>query len=232
LRILALILARGGSKRLPGKNTKLLGDFPLLTWSVNAARGIPEVVDTLISTDDEAIADVGRRAGGMVPWLRPPELATDTAASLDACLHALDWYEGDRGAVDGLLLLQPTSPFRSRASVARGIGLFGANGLRPVVGVSEARSHPLWCFKVEGKRMWPFVDGGGLNVRSQDLPRAYAINGAFYLIKPSTLRATRSFFSDDMLPLTMLDPGEDIDIDTEMDWRLAQMHLDSMGRQQ
>ena len=71
-----------------------------------------------------------------------------------------------------------------------------------------------------------------MNVRSQDLPRAYVINGAFYLIKPSTLRATRSFFSDDMLPLIMLDPGEDIDIDTEMDWRLAQMHLDSAGWQQ
>lgn len=229
MRILALILARGGSKRLPGKNIRLLGDSPLLVWSIDAARGIPEIVDTLVSTDDEAIADVGRRAGAMVPWLRPPELATDTATSLDACLHALDWYEGQRHAVDGLLLLQPTSPFRSRGSVVRGIELFRANELRPVVGVSPARSHPLWCYKVEGQRMRPFVDGGGWNVRSQDLPPAFAINGAFYLIQSSALRTARSFFSDEMIPLAMLDPGEDIDIDTEQDWRAAQMHLDSTG---
>jgi CMP-N,N'-diacetyllegionaminic acid synthase len=229
LRILALILARGGSKRLPGKNVRLLGGLPLLAWSIESSRGIPEIVDTLVSTDDEEIADVGRWAGAMVPWLRPPELATDTASSLDACLHGLDWYEEREGAVDGLLLLQPTSPFRSRASVLRGIELFRENELKPVVGVSAAQSHPLWCFRAEGNRMYPFVDGGGLHVRSQDLPPAYAINGAFYLIKPSSLRAARSFFSDDMIPLMMLEAGEEIDIDTERDWNFAQLHVGSKG---
>ena len=209
----------------------MLGGSPLLVWSIESARGIPEIVDTLVSTDDEAIADAGRQAGAMVPWLRPAELATDTASSLDACLHALDWYEGRRGAVDGLLLLQPTSPFRSRASVLRGIELFRANELKPVVGVSAARSHPWWCFKTEGNRMYPFVDGGGLHVRSQDLPPAYAINGAFYLIKPGSLRAARSFFSDDMIPLIMDGAGEDIDIDTERDWNIAQIHAASKRSQ-
>jgi len=209
----------------------MLGGSPLLVWSIESARGIPEIVDTLVSTDDEAIADAGRQAGAMVPWLRPAELATDTASSLDACLHALDWYEDRRGAVDGLLLLQPTSPFRSRASLLRGIELFRANELKPVVGVSAARSHPWWCFKTEGNRMYPFVDGGRLHVRSQDLPPAYAINGAFYLIKPGSLRAARSFFSDDMIPLIMDGPGEDIDIDTERDWNIAQIHAASKRSQ-
>lgn len=229
MRILALILARGGSKRVPGKNLRMLGGSPLLVWSIESSRGIPEIVDTLVSTDDEAIADAGRQGGAMVPWLRPPELATDTASSLDACLHALDWYEDQRRPVDGLLLLQPTSPFRSRASVLRGIELFRANELKPVVGVSAAQSHPWWCFRTEGNRMYPFVDGAGLHVRSQDLPPAYAINGAFYLIKPGSLRAARSFFSDDMIPLIMLGPGEDIDIDTEQDWNIAQIYVGSKG---
>ncbi len=229
MRILALIPARGGSKRLPGKNVRLLGGLPLLVWSIEASRGIPEIVDTLVSTDDEAIADVGRRAGALVPWLRPPELATDTASSLDACLHALDWFEDQRGPVDGLLVLQPTSPFRSRASVLRGIELFRANELKPVIGVSAAQSHPFWCFKIEANKMSPFVEAGGLNVRSQDLPPAYVINGAFYLIRPVSLRAARSFFSDDMVPLIMLGPGEDIDIDTEQDWNIAQIYTGSKG---
>jgi N-acylneuraminate cytidylyltransferase len=77
--------------------------------------------------------------------------------------------------------------------------------------------------------MHPFVDGAGLHVRSQDLPPAYAINGAFYLIKPDSLRAARSFFSDDMIPLTMLEPGEDVDIDTDEDWRIAQILAGSKG---
>jgi CMP-N,N'-diacetyllegionaminic acid synthase len=194
-------------------------------WSIDAAKGVPEIAATLMSTDDPEIAEVARRAGALVPWLRPAELATDTASSLDATLHALDWYEAHMGAVDGLLLLQPTSPFRRRGSVLRGIELFRANNLRPVVGVSPAQSHPLWCFKILDGKLRPYVDGGGLHLRSQDLPPAYTLNGAFYLIAPAQLRAARSFFGDDMVPLLMPEPEESLDIDTELDWTMAQTLL-------
>jgi N-acylneuraminate cytidylyltransferase len=227
LRLLALILARGGSKRVPGKNLRPLGAKPLIVWSIDAAKGIAEIAATLVSTDDPEIADVARRAGALVPWLRPAELATDTASSLDASLHALDWYERHLGAVDGLLLLQPTSPFRRRGSVLRGIELFRANNLRPVVGLSPAHSHPLWCYKILDGKLYPFVSGTGSHLRSQDLPPAYTINGAFYLIAPAQLRAARSFFSDDMVPLLMSGPEESIDIDTEWDWLMAQTILDT-----
>ena len=228
MRILALILARGGSKRVPGKNIRVLGPKPLLAWSIDAVKGMTEIVATLLSTDDAAIAEVAQRAGALVPWLRPAELATDSATSLDAALHALDWYQSQYGEVDGVLLLQPTSPFRSPQSVLRGIELYRAHGRRPVVGVSPTHSHPLWCFKIEGLTMRPYVDGGGLGVRSQDLPPAYIINGAFYLVDPEYLRATRSFFSDDMVPLVM--PAEEgIDIDTEWDWNVAEMHARLTG---
>jgi CMP-N,N'-diacetyllegionaminic acid synthase len=225
LKILSLILARGGSKRVPAKNIRMLGASPLIVWSIDAVKGIPEISDTLLSTDDPAIADVARNAGAMVPWLRPAELATDTASSLDAAIHALDWYETQVGNVDGVLLLQPTSPFRSRRSVLRGIELFRVNECRPVVGVSPAHSHPLWCFKIKDDKLSPYIDGAGLHVRSQDLPAAYVINGAYYLIAPKDLRATRSFFSDDMVPLVMDSPEESIDIDTEWDWRVAEMRI-------
>jgi CMP-N,N'-diacetyllegionaminic acid synthase len=93
MKILVLIPARGGSKRLPGKNIRLLGDRPLIVWTIDLAKNIPKICDILVSTDDIAIAEVASKAGALVPWLRPAELATDTATSVDVCLHALDWYE-------------------------------------------------------------------------------------------------------------------------------------------
>lgn len=225
LRILALIAARGGSKRVPGKNIRLLGGSPLIVWSIDVAKGISDICDILVSTDAPEIAEVARRAGALVPWLRPPELSSDLASSAEVCIHALDWYEEARGKVDGLLLLQPTSPFRSRATVLRGIDLFRSNQRRSVLGVSPAVSHPMWCVQVNGDSIRPFMDGDGLRRRSQDLPPAYALNGAFYLIAPDELRALRSFGSEAAMPLIIADPAESIDIDTEWDWKLAQALL-------
>ena len=222
MRILSVVTARGGSKRVPGKNRRLLGGRPLVTWSIDVAKGVVDVCDILVSTDDSAIATIAREAGALVPWLRPAELATDSASSVDVCLHAVDWYEHTKGSVDGLLLLQPTSPFRSRGTVLRGIELFREGGRRPVVGVSPAASHPLWCFRIEMQRLRPYVDGGLVPTRSQDLPPAHVINGALYLIAPEILRRQRSFVGDDAMPLMIEDQREAIDIDSEWDWKIAE----------
>lgn len=228
--ILALITARGGSKRVPGKNLRLLRGRPLIVWSIEVAKQVAAIRDILVSTDDSAIAEVARKAGAHVPWLRPAELATDTASSVDVCLHALDWYEEEKGKVDGLLLLQPTSPFRSGATVQRGIELFQRRNHRPVIGVGPARSHPMWCLELAGEEMRPFIAGEGLHSRSQDLPPAYVVNGAFYLIAPDDLRKRRSFYSEDMVPLVIEEPEENLDIDTEWDWRMAKAILAMSGR--
>jgi CMP-N-acetylneuraminic acid synthetase len=225
MRILALITARGGSKRIPGKNLRSLGGRPLIVWSIDAAKGIPEICDILVSTDDDAIAEVARNAGALIPWLRPADLASDTAKSVDVALHALDWYEKEFGAVDGLLLLQPTSPFRSHETIVRGIALFRQHDRQPVVAISPADSHPMWCFRVDGMAMRPFIEGSGLHVRSQDLPPAYVVNGAFYLFTPKHLRRYRSLYSDDMIPLIIERPEESLDIDTEWDWKMAEAVL-------
>lgn len=227
MRILALITARGGSKRLPGKNIRPLGGRPLIVWSIDVAKGIPDICDILVSTDNPAIAEVARNAGALVPWLRPADLATDTASSVDVSLHALKWYEGENGKVKGLLLLQPTSPFRRRGTVLRGIELFRAQHCRPVVGVSPAVSHPMWCFQIEGETMRPYMDGGDPNLRSQDLAPAYVDNGAFYLIAPEDLRNLRSFYGDGMRPLVMEEREESLDIDAEWDWKIAEAVLKS-----
>lgn len=223
MRILTIIAARGGSKRVAGKNLRELGGRALICWSVDVVRDNPEICDVLVSTDDPRIAKVAKAAGAQVPWLRPAELASDTASLVDVCLHALDWYEECDGKMDGLLLLQPTSPFRSRATVQRGLELFRRDQARVVIGVSPAESHPLWCFRIEGDKMRPFLPSSGVNTRSQDLPPAYAVNGSFYLISPPNLRQRRSFFGGEMTPLIIEDEVEAVDIDSEWDWAIAEM---------
>jgi len=235
VRILALITARGGSKRLPGKNIKLLGGKPLIVWSIDIVKNIADICDILVTTDDVSIADVALNAGALVPWLRPADLSNDTASSVDVVLHALNWYERKHGKVDGLLLLQPTSPFRTRETVLRGITIFRANQGQPVIGVSPAESHPMWCFSINDQLMQPFTEGGGLHLRSQDLPPAYVVNGAFYLVVPDQLRAISSFYGEGMVPLIMDKATEGIDIDTEWDWKIAEAALsvtDVLERQQ
>lgn len=226
MRILAVVTARGGSKRLPGKNIRLLGGRPLIAWSIDAVKDVAEIVDVLVSTDDHRIAEIARAAGALTPWLRPAELSTDRAASVDVCVHALDWYERERGAVDGLLLLQPTSPFRRRVTVERGIALFRDHDRRTVVSVSEAHTHPLDCVLIEGGHVRPFVAGAGEYARSQDLPPAYEITGALYLIAPHELRSARSFLGPATVPLITEKPEEAIDIDTEWDWDIAEVMME------
>lgn len=222
MRILALITARGGSKRLPGKNIRLLGGKPLIVWTIDVARTIPEICDILVSTDDSAIARACSEAGAYVPWLRPAWLATDTASSIDVALHALDWYEAEKGAVDGLLLLQPTSPFRTKETVRSGIELFIKNGQQPVLGVSPTHSHPMWTLKMEGGYLVPFMSEHGLGIRSQDLPPVLVVNGSFYLISPAELRRSQSFMGTKAVPLLMESPQETLDIDTEWDFMMAE----------
>ena len=225
MRILVVITARGGSKRLPGKNIRILGEKPLIIWSIDVAKDIPEICDILVSTDDTAIASICTEAGALVPWLRPAELATDNANSVDVVLHALDWYETEKGAVDGILLLQPTSPFRTKKTVLRGIGLFSKNEQQPVLGVSPTHAHPMWTSKLEGEYLVPFMQEHGLKTRSQDLPPAYIVNGSFYMITPTDLRSNRTFFGSTSIPLMVESKKESLDIDTELDWYIAESIL-------
>ncbi len=231
MRLLALVPARGGSKRLPNKNLLLLGGKPLIAWSIEAAHGLPDICDILVSTDNSAIATFAIEAGAKVPWLRPAELATDTASSVDVALHAIDWYEEAHGKLDGLLMLQPTSPLRSRRTMERGIALFSKGGGRAVIGVAPAATHPMWALKLVDGGLQPWLAESGLQIRSQDLPPAYAVTGAFYLVTPQDLRAHRSFFPPDALPVVAETQRETIDIDTAEDFTLAQamLSLDDEG---
>lgn len=221
MKILAIIPARGGSKRLPGKNIKLLDGRPLIAWTVEAALQSKVFVETIVSTDDPAIAQVAQRFGAHVPGLRPAHLATDTAGSVDVVLQVLEDYEAAQGAVDGVMLLQPTSPFRSVQSIRQAVSLFEGSNRRSVVSVSTAAAHPAWSFRLEGDSLEPFLGWEALTSRSQDLQPAYALNGSIYLISPDALRQEKRFVGPGVLPLVIAEPIESLDIDTPDDWALA-----------
>lgn len=225
LKILAIIPAREGSKRVPKKNARMLASKPLLNWSIEAVKDIDCVVDILVSTDSTEIAKIATDAGALVPWLRPAELATDTASSVDVCLHALDWYEAHKEVVNGVLLLQPTSPFRSKSSIQQSLEMYSKNRPCSVIGVSSVHHHPAWCFKIKNDRLEPWASADNLHLRSQDLESVYTINGSIYLISPHLLRQEQAFYvtKAKTLPFIMDGLFEAIDIDTERDWILAEL---------
>lgn len=221
---LAVIPARGGSKRLPRKNVRLLGGKPLIAWSITAARNSGVFEEVLLSTDDDEVARIGEACGASVPWLRPSELATDTAGAADVLHHAATEFEkASKTRLDAIVLLQPTSPFRSAQTIKAALAVFEeAGGDVTVVGVSPANTHPYWTLKIDGEgNLTPFT-AAGQNMRSQDLPDAYEYNGTIYIVPRDHLMQTCSIYTQPFKPYVITDPVECIDIDTPFDWAIAQ----------
>jgi len=227
--ILAVIPARGGSKRLHRKNILPLGGLPLVAWSIRAARESGVLCDILVSTDDQEIAEVAIAYGARVPWLRPLELASDTASVVDVLLHDLNRYEAMVNVgIDAVMLLQPTSPYRRASTIRGAVDAFQYSNGASIIGVSPAKTHPFWCLvSDEEGGMRPFANPDGLVLRSQDLPPVFEVNGCLYLTDAKYLRESRSIFTKPFRPYFIEDPVESIDIDTPFDWRVAEACLDN-----
>lgn len=193
-RVLAVIPARGGSRGLPGKNIRDLAGLPLIGHSVMAARLMPSVTRTIISTDSLEIAEVARSLGAEVPFMRPPELALDETPMPPVLRHALSTIEEQEGrAYDYVILLDPTSPVRRPEQVERGLSLLEE---RPswdgLVSVSSPGFHPLWVGvrpddDEPGRMRRFFADGEGVT-RRQDLGAFLRVNGNFYVWRASFIR--------------------------------------------
>jgi CMP-N-acetylneuraminic acid synthetase len=202
-RILALILARGGSKRLPGKNIRPLAGKPLLAWSVDAARACTEIADVVVSTDDEAIASVARAHGARVPFLRPPALAADTSTSADAALHALAFLREQEGAsFDAVLLLEPTSPLRASTDLPGVARLLAERWDEADAVVTVGRVHleqpGVMKRMAAGGRLTPWVGG---NAASDD--PAWFPYGVAYAVKTEALERHRTFYPPRVLGYTI-----------------------------
>lgn len=224
--VLAVIPARGGSKGLPRKNILDLGGRPLIGWTIEAALRSGAVTRVVVSTDDEEIADIARREGADVPFLRPAHLSGDTATSAGVMTHALENVGGFATAV----LLQPTSPFRTGGDIDAACALLVQTGASSCTSVCHATESPyLMFYSGEGSRLerviGPHVDK---NMRRQDLRPVVLLNGAIYVVRVKTFLDDHSFIHDDTAGYVM--PGErSIDIDTAQDLQLAADTLAEWG---
>lgn len=221
MKILGLITARGGSKGIPRKNIKMLGEKPLIVWSIEAALQSKLLDRVVVSTDDEEIAVIASEAGADVPFMRPSNLSGDQVAGVDPVLHALKCLP----ECDGVLLLQPTSPLRTSEDIDGCLDFAVSQTASSVVSVSEASVHPHWTYRVNmNQTLDPIVVSDSV-VRRQELPKAYAVNGAMYYAKAEWLFESKDFMTSDTLAYIM--PTErSVDIDTLLDWKLAEILLE------
>jgi CMP-N,N'-diacetyllegionaminic acid synthase len=222
--MVGLVVARGGSKGIPRKNTAPLAGKPLIYWTIDAALASTALRRTIVSTDDGKIARVARERGAEVPFARPAELALDTTASLDVALHALDWLQMDEGHdPEYLLLLQPTSPFRTASDIDGAADLAVRRQADAVLGVSLAENHPYLTRRIlEDGSLADFVQSDMAYLRRQDLPPAYVINGAIYITRAESLRRNRTFFPTGALAYIM-PQDRSLDIDTPWDLAVAEL---------
>ncbi len=225
MRPLVIIPARGGSKGIPGKNIKPLGGKPLLCYAIDSARAIAPDCDICLTTDSEEIADVARTYGLPVPFMRPAELAADTSGSYEVLLHALEFYEKRGERFDCIVLLQPTSPFRTAADVKGAIDLYDGD-CDMVVSVKEASANPYYnCFEENAEGFLHLSKGDGTVKRRQDAPKAWEYNGAVYVINPESLkRSPLSQFGK--IKKYEMDSLHSLDLDTPFDWLVAETLID------
>jgi len=223
-RVLALIPARGGSKGIPRKNIVPLAGKPLIAHTITAARQASCLDRVVVSTDDGEIAAIASSWGAEVPFLRPTELASDTASGLSVARHALAWLAEQQSYVpDVLVELQPVAPLRLGEDIDGAVRLLLASGADTVVGLVEAE-HPYYLRTLDGGVVAPFLPDAPEVFRRQDLPPVYRLNGALLATRTTVLREQHSFYGEKTRGYVM--PAErSIDIDTLLDLRIAEALL-------
>ena len=226
MKILGIIPARGGSKGIPRKNIKLLNGHPLIAYTIAQAESSNKIERTIISTDDEEIANIARQYGGDVPFFRPSYLATSKAPSLGFILHALKEMEAIGEIYEAVCLLQPTSPYRPSGIIDKAIDCYINSNKRTLVSVREipAHFHPYWSFIQNGKGELTKNWEGSLVSRRQDLPKAFHRDGAIYLLDSSFMMETNQLLSQDIIGFP-IDSPELINIDQIKDWEVAEKYL-------
>lgn len=215
---LAIIPARGGSKRLPRKNVLPLAGKPLITWSIEAGYNSQFVNKVLVSSDDEEVLYIAQQAGAEI-IRRPAELAQDGSTTFDAIKHAIENTEYH----DYIVLLQPTSPLRTGRHIDEAVQLLENKNADAVISVTAMEHSPFWSNTLPvDDSMESFLSEDVMNLRSQKLDNYYRLNGAIYICKTEKLLAASSFFLKNNIYAYKMPSGCSVDIDTEMDFKWAQ----------
>ena len=232
MRAVALICARGGSKGVPGKNVRPLGGRPLIAWAIAAARVLPRVGRVIVSTDSMEIADVARTAGADVPFMRPAELAEDASSEWPVWQHALSFLHDDEGAYpDALLVVPTTAPLREPNDLDRCLDAFARGDVDTVITVTDAHRNPYFNMVTTGTdglaRL--VIPPPGAVTRRQDAPAVFDMTTVGYVARPSFVMQSRGLFEGRVRSVHV--PVERaLDIDTLLDFRLAEIFLATCAR--
>lgn len=229
--VLALVPARGGSLRSPGKNIRPLAGHPLIAYSIAAALAAPAVTRVVVSTDSEEIAEAARSYGAEVPFLRPTELATATSPDVEWVRHALEHVDP---VEDAYAIVRPTSPFRTAATIerahARFLELSVLDDIDSIRAVERCRQHPGKMWVLEDRLMRPLLDQSQLEVpwhasQYQALPEVYVQNSSLEIAWTRVVAATGTHCGTRIAPF-FTEPAEGFAIDYEDDWLIAERMLE------
>jgi N-acylneuraminate cytidylyltransferase len=221
MRTLVVIPARGGSKGIPGKNIKLLAGQPLILYSVEVAKQLFQAQDICVTTDDEKIKATVESSGLHVPFIRPKELATDTSGSYEVIIHALNYFENKGVIYDAIVLLQPTSPFRTSKDIKDCLDLYSSE-LDMVVSVKESEVNPYYNIFEEDGEGYLKKSKTSSAVRRQDVPSVYVYNGSIYVINVSSLKKYKSLAEFPKIKKYVMDSHKSVDLDTPVDWEFCE----------
>ena len=223
--ILGLIPARGSSKGLPRKNIRLLLGKPLIAWTIEQALASKYLDRVVVSTEDKEISDISKKYGAEVPFMRPKELARDKAKGIDVVLHTMNWLKENekQKQYDLIMLLQPTSPLRTKEDIDEVIEFLFLKEAKAIVSVCEVDHHPLWVNTLpENGCMKDFIRQEAFNKNRQELPIFCRLNGAIYLAYCNYIKEQESFFGEKTFAYIM--PKErSVDIDDEVNFKLTEI---------
>ena len=230
VRAVALIPARQGSKRVPGKNVRPLGGHPMLAYTIAAARASGVFEAVIVSTESEDIARVARHYGAEVPFLRPVAFAGDTSPDIEWVEYTLATLASSGRPYDCFSLLRPTSPFRTAATLRRAMSLFlGQQGVDSLRAVETCTQHPGKMWVVRGERMCPLLPFGPAeqpwhSTPYQALPLVYVQNASLEIAWTSVVRDRRTIAGDVVVPF-ITEGHEGFDINDPVDWLIAERLL-------
>lgn len=228
INMLAIIPARGGSKGIPGKNLVNLAGKPLIAYTLNAAKMARSISKIVVSTDDIEIAEVSKKYGGEVPFMRPPELASDDSPAIDTYLYTIERLKNEFHQMhEEFLVLQPTSPLRTVEDIENAIHIFRDKKADSLISVTKADHPPFWARRIDenGVLRYYLQNTGIDNKNRQNYPVTYLPNGSVFIFRYSLLVKHKSYYSEGTYPYVM--PKErSVDIDDEIDLRYAEYLLE------
>lgn len=222
-KILALILARGGSKGIPKKNIKKLKGKPLIAYTVEKALKSNYLDRIILSTDSKEIANIGKKYGAEVPFMRPKILATDHATSEESMIHAINWLkENENYNSKYVMLLQPTSPLRKVKDIDKSVEKIIDKKADSLVSLVQSDKHPFWMMKIKDGQVKTFDKKKEKYKRRQELPPIYIINGAIYIMKTNLFLKKKKLQPGYTIPHIM-PKKRSIDIDDILDFKFVKM---------